>query len=220
MRMARALRGHRSARRRHDPARPLSATVQVAGLRAAWARRWRRGGARVGDLLFVSRARRARRPPAWRGLQGGAEPEPIRWRGRLDRPTPRVALGQALRGRASACIDVSDGLVADAGHIAAASGVGLVLDRARRAAGVRCALAAGGHAEQAAATGCSTAGMTTSCASRVPAALAAQDDWRAGLDVAVTAIGRVDDGAGVRLRTADGDQRTLDARGYRHFDGG
>lgn len=43
---------------------------------------------------------------------------------RLNRPTPRVAQGLVLRGRASACIDVSDGLLADSGHICAASGVG------------------------------------------------------------------------------------------------
>ncbi len=45
-------------------------------------------------------------------------------RERLERPTPRVALGQALRGVASSAIDVSDGLVGDLGHILQASGVG------------------------------------------------------------------------------------------------
>jgi thiamine-monophosphate kinase len=43
---------------------------------------------------------------------------------RLDRPEPRVALGCALRGVASACIDVSDGLLADLGHIGERSRVG------------------------------------------------------------------------------------------------
>jgi thiamine-monophosphate kinase len=44
---------------------------------------------------------------------------------RLHRPEPRLALGQALRGLASAAIDVSDGIVGDAGHLARRSGVAL-----------------------------------------------------------------------------------------------
>ncbi len=44
---------------------------------------------------------------------------------RLNRPIPRVALGQRLRDIASASIDISDGLYADAGHIAELSGVGM-----------------------------------------------------------------------------------------------
>lgn len=47
---------------------------------------------------------------------------------RLHRPVPRVAQGLALRGHASACIDISDGLFADLGHICTASGVGAELD--------------------------------------------------------------------------------------------
>jgi thiamine-monophosphate kinase len=47
-----------------------------------------------------------------------------RARQRLERPTPRVALGLALRGIASAAADISDGLLGDLGHILARSGVG------------------------------------------------------------------------------------------------
>lgn len=47
---------------------------------------------------------------------------------RLARPTPRVALGLALRGIAHACIDISDGLAADLGHICRASGLAAALD--------------------------------------------------------------------------------------------
>ena len=49
---------------------------------------------------------------------------------RFNRPRARIALGLELLGSASAAIDISDGLLADAGHIAAASGVKLVIDPA------------------------------------------------------------------------------------------
>ena len=49
---------------------------------------------------------------------------------RLEQPTPRVALGQALRGVASAAADISDGLLGDLGHILQRSGVGATLDTA------------------------------------------------------------------------------------------
>ena len=49
-------------------------------------------------------------------------------RERFLRPQPRLALGERLRGYASACIDVSDGLLADAGKLATASGAGVELD--------------------------------------------------------------------------------------------
>ena len=47
---------------------------------------------------------------------------------RYHHPRPRLGLGQAIRAHATACADVSDGLAADAGHIAAASAVGLRID--------------------------------------------------------------------------------------------
>lgn len=49
-------------------------------------------------------------------------------RSRLDRPTPRVRAGLALAGLAHACVDVSDGLLADLGHVCARSGVGAEID--------------------------------------------------------------------------------------------
>jgi thiamine-monophosphate kinase len=52
-------------------------------------------------------------------------------RARLERPTPRVALGQALRGIASAMIDVSDGLTGDLAHVLEASGTGARIELAQ-----------------------------------------------------------------------------------------
>ena len=85
-----------------------------------------RSGARVGDDLWVSGTLgdAAAALAQWRA-GGAAEPA---LRERLDRPTPRVELGRALGSVAHACIDVSDGLLADVAHICAASGVGARLD--------------------------------------------------------------------------------------------
>lgn len=100
---------------------PLTITVQVQGLVPATAAVLR-SGARPGDLICVS-GTLGDAGLALRLLDAG-EPVSEFLRGRLERPTPRVELGLALRGIATAIIDLSDGLAADLGHILAASGVG------------------------------------------------------------------------------------------------
>jgi len=91
-----------------------------------------RGGARVGDAVFVT-GTLGGAAGGLRLVQGKVPFDPQdeahhALRARLDRPTPRVRTGLALRGQASACIDISDGLLADLGHVCAASGVGAELD--------------------------------------------------------------------------------------------
>lgn len=91
-----------------------------------------RSGARAGDDVYVSGSLGDARL-ALDALRNNT-PLPAELlapaRARLEQPTPRVALGLALRGVASAAIDVSDGLIGDLGHILRASGVGARIDTA------------------------------------------------------------------------------------------
>jgi thiamine-monophosphate kinase len=85
----------------------------------------RRDGAQAGDLIWVS-GRPGLASLGLAQLQGRVD-LPQAWRrlciAALEKPRPRVALGQALIGIASAAIDVSDGLLADLGHIGERSGL-------------------------------------------------------------------------------------------------
>jgi len=89
-----------------------------------------RSGARPGDALYVSGTLgdAALALDVFRGRLSvpGAVLDAARLR--LEEPSPRVGLGQALRGVASAAIDVSDGLLGDLGHILRQSGVGATVD--------------------------------------------------------------------------------------------
>lgn len=112
---------------------PLSITVTVLGTVPPGAA-LKRSGARVGDRLWVSHPRNGGLGDARAALEqfrGTVELPPAAWqhaRLRMERPEPRVALGLALRGIASAAIDLSDGLVGDLGHLLKASGCGATLD--------------------------------------------------------------------------------------------
>lgn len=81
-----------------------------------------RAGAKVGHGVYVS----GTIGKGVLGLKGDA-----RFAEHYELPTPQLALGMRLRGVASACMDVSDGFLQDAGHIAQASNVGLVLHAPR-----------------------------------------------------------------------------------------
>lgn len=109
---------------------PLTVTIQLLGT-VERGTAIRRSGAAVGDALFVS----GRPGEAAAGLQleqsrltcaDAAVAAELRTR--FEYPVPRVGLGRELRAYASACIDVSDGLLGDAAKLAQASGCGLVLD--------------------------------------------------------------------------------------------
>jgi thiamine-monophosphate kinase len=108
---------------------PLSVTVQALGFIERSTALARSGG-KAGDALFVSGTpgdAAAGLALQQRRLNVGDASIAAELERRFLYPTPRVALGRQLRAYASACIDVSDGLLGDAGKLAAASGCGAAL---------------------------------------------------------------------------------------------
>jgi thiamine-monophosphate kinase len=159
-----------------------------------------RGGAGVGDALFVT------------GALGGSLLS-----GRHLRVEPRVNEGIWLRGWASGMIDLSDGLASDLRHLVVASGVGCTLnsadvpltDAARQAADERPPLA------HALFDGEDFELLFTVPEHRVADFTTA---WQAAFDLPVTRIGTVTDAVGqIQLHDADGHSAPLEAGGFRHF---
>ncbi|HTW35710.1 MAG TPA: thiamine-phosphate kinase [Rhizomicrobium sp.] len=189
---------------------PLAVSISAFGYVPA-AAMIRRAGARPGDLVFVS----GTIGDAGGGLavlkenRSGAE---LVARYRV--PEPRLSLGLALRGLASASLDVSDGLMADLGHIADVSKVRIEVEAARIPLSKALKALWGADAANRAAT----AGDDYEIAFTAPASRrgdVANAAARSG--VAVTEIGRVVAGAGAVLLDASGRDIAIAKRGYTHF---
>ncbi|MGH8146183.1 MAG: thiamine-phosphate kinase [Rhodanobacteraceae bacterium] len=199
---------------------PLSITVTALGFVPDGAA-LTRGGARAGDAVFVTgtlgdaagtlKGLRDRGP----GTGDQTAPDARSLMARLHRPEPRIAAGLALRGLANACIDVSDGLLADLGHVCDASGVGAEIEI--EALPLSSALAA-----------------TFDEAARRQFALAGGDDYElcftvpassarevaaiaAALGLRMTRIGRIVADTGVRVLGADGVIVETPHAGWEHF---
>ena len=184
---------------------PLAVSITALGFVEA-GRALRRSGARPGDALYVSgtvgdAALALALPDAEAAL---AE--------RFRRPEPRIALGRALVGVATAAIDVSDGLVADIGHLCRASGVGA------RVAAAAVPLSAAARARLRAAPALLetvlAGGDDYELAFTVPPARRA---GLAALPAPVTEIGAIEGGAGVAVIGEDGAPMALARAGWRHF---
>ncbi len=195
----------------------LTVSVQVNGL-VPRGQALRRSGACPGDLIYVS----GQLGDAGLGLKLALaeldiDLEPQRrqyFLQRLNRPTPRLELGLALRGLASAAIDVSDGLLADLGHILKASGVGAsinleqlpMVDEVRDLSELwwRVPLTAGDDYELC---------FTLPADKQVAFELAIQD-----VECPCTCIGQIEAAPGLSL-LLDGDNiDSENLKGYLHFD--
>lgn len=179
---------------------PLSITLTLAGLLPPTGA-LRRDGAQVGDDLYVSGSV----GDAAEGLKllRHARPADAATEflcARFEYPTPRVELGQALLGLASACIDVSDGLYADAWRLLQASGCGasVALECLPLSAALR--TKCGQHAWRAALAGGEDYEL---CFSASAANAAAIDAAAARIGQAVTRIGRLQRGCGLTLQLAN-----------------
>jgi thiamine-monophosphate kinase len=179
----------------------------------------RRSGARPGDLVWVSGSI----GDAFLGLGvlRGAHPDLSGQHreylvGRFRLPEPRTELGPRLCGAAHAMIDVSDGLLADLGHICETSGTAAVVEIARlplspaaravveSSCDIRPRLAVAGDDYEllfAAPAGASEAVVALSSLLQIP----------------VTAIGRIEAGTGLRLVDDAGRAIPVEVTGYRHF---
>ncbi|WBY03852.1 thiamine-phosphate kinase [Ramlibacter tataouinensis] len=183
-----------------------------------------RSGARAGDDVWVSGSLGDARL-ALEVFRGTLSLPPALFepaRERMERPTPRVALGQALRGIASAAIDVSDGLLGDLGHLLRRSGAGATLEAAAALellAVRRPAAAAGSLPDPQVQLDCVLAGGDD-----YELAFTAPPQHRAAVEAAgaasgtpVTRIGRVDAEPGLRLLDAAGQALERPLRSYDHF---
>ncbi len=204
---------------------PLSVSVTAHGF-APPDTALRRGGAQAGDEIWVSGTLGdaaaglvlLRASPTEAGAEVREAPQHP-FHGliqRLHRPEPRVGLGLSLRGIASACIDVSDGLLADLGHIIESGGLGAQVEPSLLPTSpALCAVfdppcrqrfqLAGGDDYEL---------CFTAAPERAEEVLAAAT--RAG--VTVTRIGRITVEPGLYLRDPAGALTAVEPRGYRHFD--
>ncbi len=131
-------------------------------------------------------------------------------------PQPRLALGQRLVGTARAMMDISDGLVADLGHIADVSGVGAVIEAARLplSPAARTAIAADPLRLSAALSGGDDYELLFTAAADAGAALTA---LAGELGLPLTRIGRIEAGSGVEVVDDKGAVLAVPVAGYRHF---
>ncbi|MFT4255371.1 MAG: thiamine-phosphate kinase [Pseudoxanthomonas sp.] len=190
---------------------PLSIAVTAMGL-VERGRALRRDGAKPGDDIWVT-GTLGDAAAALQSMFAGAVVERA-LRLRLDRPTPRIEAGSRLAGLASACIDVSDGLLADLGHVCERSGAGAEIDIASLPASpalrrfkpaVRWPWQAGGGDDY------------ELCFTAAPQL---RESVRQALDAAATPgtrIGRIIAGSGVNAFDGEGKPWPPPRTGYRHF---
>ena len=195
---------------------PLSVGVTALGQVAAEAGLCR-GGARPGDSIWVTGTLgdAALGLELWQEREEGVlAGDPAYLVGRLFRPEPRVAAGEALLGTATAAIDISDGLAADLSRVLQESGTGatLALERLPRSAAFE---AEGGDLRHMLHGG----DDYELCFTLPPMEEGELAQLRERIGVPMTRIGEVEEMPGLRGEDGSGTVCALDPEGYDHFAG-
>ena len=196
---------------------PLSVTVQVHGLVSEGAA-LKRIGAKPGDRIFVT------------GTLGDAglalqlrENAADSLQQKLDYPEPRIEAGRVLAGQASAAIDISDGLLADLGHLLEADGLGATVqvEALPRSGAFIAALEKHGPDQPSWFNDLPLgAGDDYELCFTVPEkSCASLEKQFSGLACGCTQIGIIEESAGIRCFLEDGTRYQPAAAGYLHFDG-
>jgi len=190
---------------------PLSVSVTAMGLVAPGCA-LRRDGARVDDDVWVT----GTLGDAAGGLAHLERASSPVLRVRLDRPTPRMEAGRALAGIATACVDVSDGLLADLGHVCVRSNVGarVDVDALPASDALRNAFSEEDRIALQASGGDDYELCFTAPAAERERILALASP----LDLPMTRIGRIAEGEQVQAVRHDGQPWQASRRGYDHFD--
>ncbi len=193
---------------------PLTITLQVMGAAPA-IQPITRAGARPGDRVYLSgcTGEAAAALPLLGAAEHTAGQQALLQR--YLRPQPRLALGLALRGLATAAVDISDGLLADAGHIAERSGVALRLQA--EAIPLAPALLAEVGESQALALALAGGDDYELCFCVPPGSDAILAALSRQLQLPLTCIGEVRAGSGVHCLDRAGHPITLQRAGYEHF---
>lgn len=175
-----------------------------------------RSGASAGDLLFVT----GTIGDSYLGLEALESGLPGDHSGQLAErylcPNPRVGVGQALHGVASACVDVSDGLVADLEHLAEASGLKAELELGKVPLSVAAGelVAEGRVLRTELITGGDDYELCFAAPSSARESLAAISTPEG---VEITEIGRLASGSGVQVLNDEGAIVPIKSKGYDHF---
>jgi thiamine-monophosphate kinase len=194
---------------------PLTASLQIIGTidREAILRR---GGGHVGDDVYVTGTlgdSAAGLALLEEGMVGEGSTH-VALQERFLWPEPRVTAGRALARLASAAIDVSDGLIADLGHLCAASGCGAAIDTERLPLSAELLSLFPPNVAEAYALG--GGDDYELCFTAAPAQAQTVEAVLAGVGCPARKIGRLVAGTGVQVRR-DGEPVVPVSTGYRHF---